>query len=146
MHACAFSHVRRFVTPWNVAHQACGIFQAGTLERLAFPPAGDLPDPGTEPMSLVPPALAGGFFISWATQEAPVPFNRTLKPSKWRGKSCRPLRGAFVFVRVFPPCFCFVLLSFPSLRIFQVHKNRNLPKTGTQNKSVSIPGQITPFI
>jgi len=40
-----------------------GIFQART-ERLPFL-SPDLPDPGTEPMS---PALAGGFFTSWATR------------------------------------------------------------------------------
>ena len=31
---------------------------------LPFPPPGDLPDPGIEPVSLVPPALAGGFFTT----------------------------------------------------------------------------------
>ena len=35
--------------------------------RLPFPPPGDLPNPGKEPMS---PALAGRFFTSWATREA----------------------------------------------------------------------------
>ena len=29
---------------------------------LPFPTPGDLPDPGVEPVSLVSPALAGGFF------------------------------------------------------------------------------------
>ena len=39
--------------------------------RLPFPPPGDLPDPGVEPMPLV---LAGGFF----TTESPVkPFMAT---------------------------------------------------------------------
>ena len=37
---------------------------------LPFPPAGDLPDPGTEPASLTSPALAGGFFTTTATWEA----------------------------------------------------------------------------
>ena len=31
------------------------------------PPAGDLPDPGTEPASLMSPALAGGFFTTSTT-------------------------------------------------------------------------------
>ena len=34
-----------------------------------FPSPGDLPDPGTEPASLMSPALAGGFFITSATWE-----------------------------------------------------------------------------
>ena len=39
--------------------------------EVPFPPPEDLPDPGIEPMSLLPPALAGGFFITNATWEAP---------------------------------------------------------------------------
>ena len=31
---------------------------------LPFPPTGDLPNPGGKPMSLAPPALAGGFFTT----------------------------------------------------------------------------------
>ena len=34
-----------------------------------FPSPGDLPDPGTEPESLMSPALAGGFFTTSATWE-----------------------------------------------------------------------------
>ena len=34
-----------------------GILQARILERVAFPPPGDLPHPGIEPASPVPPAL-----------------------------------------------------------------------------------------
>ena len=42
-----------------------GIFQARILEWLSFPSLGDLPNPGIEPMSLEPPALARGFFTTW---------------------------------------------------------------------------------
>ena len=38
------------------------VVQARVLECIAFPPSGDLPDPGIEPSSLAVPALAGGFF------------------------------------------------------------------------------------
>ena len=34
-------------------------------------PPGDLPDPGIEPTSLASPALAGGFFTTSTTWEAP---------------------------------------------------------------------------
>ena len=34
---------------------------------LPFATPGDLPDPGIEPVSLMPPALAGRFFITSAT-------------------------------------------------------------------------------
>ena len=38
---------------------------------LPFPPPGDLPNPGIKPRSLMPPALAGVFFTTSATWEAP---------------------------------------------------------------------------
>ena len=41
-----------------------GIFQAKVLGGLPFPAPWDLPDPGIELMSLVSPALAGGFFTT----------------------------------------------------------------------------------
>ena len=37
---------------------------------LLWPPPGDLPDSGTEPMSLRSPASAGGFFTTSTTWEA----------------------------------------------------------------------------
>ena len=37
---------------------------------LPFPPPGDLPDPGIKLVSLMSPALAGGFFTTSATWEA----------------------------------------------------------------------------
>ena len=67
------SRVQLFATPWTVAHQALlpmG-FSRQHWSGLPFPPAGDLPDSGTEPMSLTCPALAGGFFTTSATWEAP---------------------------------------------------------------------------
>ena len=39
--------------------------------RWPFPPPGHLPDPETEPVSLASPALAGGFFTTSTTWEAP---------------------------------------------------------------------------
>ena len=39
-----------------------GILQARILEWLPWPPPGDLPNPGIDPVSLKSPALAGGFF------------------------------------------------------------------------------------
>ena len=47
-----------------------GILQARILEWIAFPPPGDLPDLGIEPMSLKSHALAGGFFTTSATGKA----------------------------------------------------------------------------
>ena len=47
-----------------------GILQARILEWVAFPPPGDLPDPGTELVSLASPALAGRFFTTEPPKEA----------------------------------------------------------------------------
>ena len=62
-------------TPWTVAHQAPLSLEFSRQEYysgLPFPSPGDLPYPGIEPMSLVSPALAGGFFITSATWEVVV--------------------------------------------------------------------------
>ena len=40
---------------------------------LPLPSPGDLPNPGMEPTSLAPPALAGGFFTTSATWEVCIP-------------------------------------------------------------------------
>ena len=52
-----FSHVQLFKTLWAVTHQAplsMGFSRQEYWSGLVFPPLGDLPDSGTEPMS---PAL-----------------------------------------------------------------------------------------
>ena len=69
-----FSHVWFFVTPWTVALQAplsMGFSRQEYWSGLPWPPPGGLPDPRTEPVSLMPPALVGGFFTTGATWEAP---------------------------------------------------------------------------
>ena len=43
---------------------------ANSWSGLLCPPPGDLPDPGTEPTSVLSPALAGGSFTTSATWEA----------------------------------------------------------------------------
>ena len=55
-----FSGVRLFVTLWTVAHQAPLSMKFSRKEYwsgLPFPPPGNLPDPGTDPMSPAIPAL-----------------------------------------------------------------------------------------
>ena len=67
-----FSHVRLFVTPWTVAHQAplsMGFSRQEYWNGLPCPPPEDLPDPGIEPESFMSPALGGRFFTNNATQE-----------------------------------------------------------------------------
>ena len=48
-----------------------GFPRQGSWGGLPFPSPRDLSDPGIKPVSLASPALAGGFFTSWATGEAP---------------------------------------------------------------------------
>ena len=53
-----------FTTSWNVAHQAplsMGFPRQEYWSRLPFPPPGNPPNPGIEPVS---PALAGSFFTT----------------------------------------------------------------------------------
>ena len=69
-----FSHVQLFAIPQTVAHQAPLFIEFCRQEywsELPCPPPGDLPNPGIEPVSLTQPALAGGFFTTSATWEAP---------------------------------------------------------------------------
>ena len=68
------SVVSVFVTPQTAAHQAplsLGFSRQEHWSGLSFPSPGDLIDPGIEPTCLKSQALAGGFFISSATWEAP---------------------------------------------------------------------------
>ena len=64
---------RLFATLWTVALQvpvSMGFSKQEYWSGLPFPPPGDLPDPGIEPMSLTSPALEGRFFTTSATWEA----------------------------------------------------------------------------
>ena len=57
------SCVRLFVIASTIAPQALlsmGFFRQEYQSGLSFPPPGNLPDSGIEPMSLISPALAGG--------------------------------------------------------------------------------------
>ena len=59
--------------PQTIAYQAplfMGFSRQKYWSGLPFPPPGDLPHPGTEPTSLVSPALAGEFFTTSAPWEA----------------------------------------------------------------------------
>ena len=69
-----FSHVLLFAILWTIACQAplsMGFSRQEHWSGLPCPPPGDLPDPGMEPASLMSPALAGRFFTTSATWEAP---------------------------------------------------------------------------
>ena len=69
-----FSYVQLFAALWTVAHKAPLSMEFSRQEYwsgLPRPPPEDLRDLGIELQSLMPPALAGVFFTSSATWEAP---------------------------------------------------------------------------
>ena len=62
---------------WTVACQAplfMGLFMQEYWSGVPFLPLGDLPEPAIKPVSLVSPALAGGFFTTSANCEALILF------------------------------------------------------------------------
>ena len=68
-----FSNVQLLAILWTAAHQAplsMGFSRQEYWSGTPYPPSGDLPDPGIEPMSLTSPALAGGFFATSTSWEA----------------------------------------------------------------------------
>ena len=62
-----------------------GILQARIVEWVVTHLPGDLPDPGIESMSLISLVLAGGFFSTSATWEAPLPVHSPLIVQKGGG-------------------------------------------------------------
>ena len=100
VYVCVLSHVWIFVSPWTAALQALlsmGFPRQEYWTALLSPTQGDLPEPGKELMSLVFPALAGGFFNHCTTWEAlnglicyQLYSGRTLLPwALWKSKRSR---------------------------------------------------------
>ena len=76
------------MTPWTVAHQAplsTGFSRQEYWSGFPFLTLGDLPDPGTESMSLTSPALAGRFFTTSTTWEACIYIERERERERERG-------------------------------------------------------------
>ena len=70
-YVCVLSRVQLFATLYTVARQAplCMGFSRQEYQKgLPCPPPGHLPDPGIDLVSLMPPALAGGFFTTIASR------------------------------------------------------------------------------
>ena len=67
MHAQFLSRDWLFCDPMDHSppgFSAYGIFHSSVLEWVAISSSRDPPDPGIEPVSLIFPALAGGFFTT----------------------------------------------------------------------------------
>ena len=68
-----FSRVGLFVTLWTVPLQVLlpmEFSRQGYWSGLPCPPPGDLPNLGIEPISLMSPAMEGGFCTTSAAREA----------------------------------------------------------------------------
>ena len=73
MCAPCLSHILVFATLWTVAHQAPLSMEFSRQDYwsgLPCPPPGDLPHPGTEPMSFMSPAFSGSLFPTSTTWKA----------------------------------------------------------------------------
>ena len=91
------SHVSRVLLLailWTVACKAplsMGFSRQECWSWLPCPPPGDLPNPGIKPMSLISPALAGGFFINSTTGKPSMLViyccRRRIRPHLWRDKN-----------------------------------------------------------
>ena len=75
MHAKSFQLCLTLcATLWTIVHQVAlsiGFSRQEYWSGLSCLPPGDLPNPGVKPESLMIPALAGGFFTTSTTWEAP---------------------------------------------------------------------------
>ena len=79
-----FSHILLFAMLWTQAHQAplsMGFSSREYWSVLPCPPPENLPDLGTEPTSLMFPALAGRLFITNINWEAQISYMNLYIPS-----------------------------------------------------------------
>ena len=105
-----FSHSvmsNSFVTPWTAAHQSPLYVEFSKQEYwsgLPFPPPGDFPNPGIEPVSPASPALAGRLFIIiWDALKSTysVKTNKKLASRNKSNFQLKNIREIIVYVCVF---------------------------------------------
>ena len=88
-----------------------GILQVRILQWVAFPPPGDLPDPGIKPTSSVapaPPALAGRFFTTEPPGSLTLMLGRLILAEMNQKLSCLPFliepQSCFIFKNALAVC------------------------------------------
>ena len=89
-------HVHLFATSWTVARQAplsMGFSRQEHWSRLPSPPPRDLPGPGTEPMCLASPALAGRLFSTAPPGKPQISYNIPLRQNLTPFTSVKAQRG-----------------------------------------------------
>jgi len=110
-----FSSVRLFATLWTVVRQdplSMRFSRQTYWSGLPYPPAGDFPHPGIKPASLISSALAGRFFTTNTTREAPLDANEA--------------------------CIYFISLDDPSE--LQIHGSNHLCKSSANISVCNRPG------
>ena len=103
-----FSSVRLSATLWTIACEAplsMGFSRQEYWSGLTCPPPLDLPDPGSEPESLISPALADGFFTTSTTYTACLFYLRCPLSSRNRKLFTLTVWGFFP-----PKLVCFLFL------------------------------------
>ena len=79
-----------YSTPVHVASLSVEFSRQLYCSGLPFPSPGDLSDRGTEPVTPVSPALAGGFFNPEPPGEAKEAQREYAKEESWKGKKVIP--------------------------------------------------------
>ena len=85
------SHAQHYVTLWTVTLQAqlsMGLSRQKYCSGLLYLLPGDLPNPGIEPTSLTSSTLAGRFFTTSVTWEAPIVGHRVQQTQKTEEPEC----------------------------------------------------------
>ena len=100
----------RLLCPWGFSRQEY-------WRGLPCPPAGHLPNPGTEPTSLTPPALVCGFFTTNTTQEAPICwqnciyFVNFLSVGMYKGVEVIDFNSSKVLLDIYSPTYYILTLQ-----------------------------------
>ena len=100
-----FSCVRLFATLWTVALHvplSMGFSRQEYWSGLPCPPPGDLPDPGTEPVSLMFPAFADGLFTPLVPPGKPYPVFSNISIHPHLLPTPHPIR-LYLFSKLFRP-------------------------------------------
>ena len=106
----SLSHVRLFVTPWTVAHQALpsmGFSRQEYWSGLPFLLPGDLPDPGIEPWS---PALQADALTSEPPGKPQDNLNSPYSTPAVVNCSCRLITYYIIYLYLLFITYCLILI------------------------------------
>ena len=120
---CRFSHVWLFATLWTIACQALlsmGFSRQEYWSGLPYPSPGNLPDLGIEPVFLMSPTVAGGFYTTSTTWKAQFPKCFLLKKKSTMNSKQKEKEKICWFNNhypSFPPFLRYCFICWPGERI-----------------------------